>query len=260
LYCRGIVRHLDQERPVYGVQPDIARIQDSRNPADIESMASAYADCLCNFFPSGSLNLAGYSFAGFLAYETARQLQTRGRQVNVLAIIDTGPSPATEGVSIAQRIRMLPQLSMNLPFWMRDDLLRTRPRKLLDRVLMKTRKLGRWLSSPLGAASETGNTIVEDLVDTRQMSQSRVEFMNANLRSLQAYRPQAYGDRVTLLRAHTRALLQMCPTGLGWHGLAKEVDIRAIPGTHKSIVHEPYVHQLTAELEDALSNAEATKP
>ncbi len=55
----------------------------------MEDLVGVYCDELSAFQPDGPVHLAGFSFGGLLAYEMARQLGSRGRQVKLLAIIDS---------------------------------------------------------------------------------------------------------------------------------------------------------------------------
>ena len=57
----------------------------------MEAMAARLCADLAAFQPEGPGSLAGYSFAGLLAYEMARQLRASGREIRLLAIFDTGP-------------------------------------------------------------------------------------------------------------------------------------------------------------------------
>jgi len=57
--------------------------------ATIESMAAHYAGRIAARVPSGALRLLGTSFGGILAFEVAVQLQARGRDVALLAMVDS---------------------------------------------------------------------------------------------------------------------------------------------------------------------------
>ena len=90
-YAHGIARHLGRDQPVWGVQPSDP-MSECQSYLPLEEIARRYADDLCALQPDGSFRLAGYSFGGVLAYETACQLVDRGRQVKLVAVIDTGLS------------------------------------------------------------------------------------------------------------------------------------------------------------------------
>jgi aspartate racemase len=86
----GLAALLPPDQPVYGIQ---AVGLDGRSPRHftIEAMAAHYAREMISFQPEGPLHLAGYSLGGVVAYEIARQLQSQGRRVALLALLDSEP-------------------------------------------------------------------------------------------------------------------------------------------------------------------------
>lgn len=55
----------------------------------IEQLGRTMADGIVRLQPDGPVRLAGVCFGGLVAFEAARDLQSRGRQVELLALIDT---------------------------------------------------------------------------------------------------------------------------------------------------------------------------
>lgn len=84
LNYRDFLHNLRGEQPIYGVQP--LREESSTRSRDLVEMATRYAR---DSQPRGAFYLCGLSFAGTLAFETARQLERRGRRVVFLALLDT---------------------------------------------------------------------------------------------------------------------------------------------------------------------------
>jgi thioesterase domain-containing protein len=58
----------------------------------LTEMTAHYVREISSFQPAGSIQLAGYSMGGIIAYEVARQLRVTGRRVGVLALLDTTPA------------------------------------------------------------------------------------------------------------------------------------------------------------------------
>jgi thioesterase domain-containing protein len=87
-----LARALGEEQPSFGVFiPEEQRFFD----ADAEEsgltaleLARSYADALVAHRPEGPVVLAGVSFGGVIAFETARLLSESGREVSALVIID----------------------------------------------------------------------------------------------------------------------------------------------------------------------------
>lgn len=99
----ALARSLDAEQPVFGLQ---ARgVYGSAMPRHtIEAIA---ADCIAAMRgrqPHGPFRLAGYSSAGIVTIEMARQLLEQGERITTLALLDAG---TTSGRTLARQIRKL---------------------------------------------------------------------------------------------------------------------------------------------------------
>jgi amino acid adenylation domain-containing protein len=86
----GLLRHLDAERPVYGLQ---SRGLDG--PAalvpDLTAMAGDHVAQLRSVQPHGPYHLLGWSMGGILAHEAARLLRAEGEEVALLVLLDSYP-------------------------------------------------------------------------------------------------------------------------------------------------------------------------
>ncbi|OIK28188.1 non-ribosomal peptide synthetase, partial [Streptomyces malaysiense] len=87
----GFAPHLPADRPSYGIQ---ARGLDGTDPLprSIEEMVADYVAQLLAVQPEGPFHLAGWSFGGTLAHAVAGELERRGHQVALLALLDCAPS------------------------------------------------------------------------------------------------------------------------------------------------------------------------
>ncbi|MBB1252763.1 amino acid adenylation domain-containing protein [Streptomyces sp. OF3] len=86
----GFLRHLEPERPVFGLQAHGLR-DASQAPASIEEMAAAYVAEMRKAQPSGPYHLLGWSSGGVVAHAIAALLQEEGEQVGLLAVLDAYP-------------------------------------------------------------------------------------------------------------------------------------------------------------------------
>jgi amino acid adenylation domain-containing protein len=86
----GLAASIDADIPLYGLQ---ARgfVGDDALPDSLEEMASDYLRHIEEVQPEGPLRLLGWSFGGLVAYEIAGQLQESGREVELLALLDSYP-------------------------------------------------------------------------------------------------------------------------------------------------------------------------
>ncbi|MEV4255903.1 SDR family NAD(P)-dependent oxidoreductase, partial [Spirillospora sp. NPDC049652] len=95
---RQLVELLGDDQPVYGLE----RFDDAPS---VEERADRYVRHLVEAQPEGAFRLAGWSFGGVLAYETARRLREAGREVEFVALFDAGlPLPVEdESDTLARR-------------------------------------------------------------------------------------------------------------------------------------------------------------
>jgi oxalate---CoA ligase len=85
MYVRNLVRELGAGRTVYTLYPH--GINGTKRLDTIEAMATEYADIIERTVPEGPFALAGYCNGGVVAYEIARGLEARGRNVGPLILV-----------------------------------------------------------------------------------------------------------------------------------------------------------------------------
>lgn len=88
LIYQDLVRYLDPEQPVYGLQ---AQGLDGKQPFNtrIEDMAAQYIQGIQTVQPKGPYFLAGHCMGGTVALEMALQLQAQGQEVALLVLMET---------------------------------------------------------------------------------------------------------------------------------------------------------------------------
>ncbi len=90
----GLLRHLDQDRPVFGLQ---ARGLRGGSPDSVTGIAADYVREIRAVRPQGPYHLLGWSFGAVVAQEMAVQLRAAGQEVGLLALLDGLPAgPAAE--------------------------------------------------------------------------------------------------------------------------------------------------------------------
>ncbi|WP_280345326.1 amino acid adenylation domain-containing protein [Nocardia neocaledoniensis] len=91
----GLTRHLDPERPVYGLQSPALTAAEPL-PETIDEWARRYIEAIRTVQPEGPYHLLGWSLGGLLAHAVATGLQAEGAQVASLAMMDSwlGAEPA----------------------------------------------------------------------------------------------------------------------------------------------------------------------
>lgn len=87
----ALLRRLDRQRPLYGLQAYGIRHPHQR-PDSIREMARGYVQRIREVQPSGPYHLLGWSLGGTVAHAMAELLQADGEQVAFLALLDSYPS------------------------------------------------------------------------------------------------------------------------------------------------------------------------
>ncbi len=82
-------RMLDEEQPVYALQPPIDYDDLKAFPDTIEKIAEVFVAEILSVDPDGPFALSGHCTGGKIAFEMAKQLKAAGKEVSMLAMFDT---------------------------------------------------------------------------------------------------------------------------------------------------------------------------
>jgi thioesterase domain-containing protein/acyl carrier protein len=103
LNFRSLAYSLDEDQPVFGLKAVV--LEDQDKPLNtIESIASFYIDEILNNNPATTFAIAGYSIGGVIAYEMAKQLKARGKEVAILAMFDTAVQIPTHQFPLVKKM------------------------------------------------------------------------------------------------------------------------------------------------------------
>ncbi|GAB2701750.1 non-ribosomal peptide synthetase [Kitasatospora kifunensis] len=87
----GLLRELEPERPLYGLQAR-ALTDPHAAPGTLAEMAADYLALIRQAQPHGPYHLLGWSFGGSVAHEIAVLLREQGESVALLALLDSYPT------------------------------------------------------------------------------------------------------------------------------------------------------------------------
>ncbi|PKW14739.1 amino acid adenylation domain-containing protein [Saccharopolyspora spinosa] len=86
----GLLKHIDAERPIYGIQS--RGLAEPKPVAEsLHEMAAEYLEHIRQVQPHGPYYFLGWSFGGVVAHEMSTQLQALGEEVRFLCMLDSYP-------------------------------------------------------------------------------------------------------------------------------------------------------------------------
>lgn len=242
LFAKPIIDRLGSQVPVYGVQPT-PEARSYRGEFEFCQIAREYAQVIRSHQIKGPINLLGYSFGGFLAFEVARQLKLQEQQVGLLGIIDTGPENRFKREGLPSHLSYTMDVVKNFPRWLYD----LRDAMSLARMAGKMYRKLQYIYGRRGGsqASELHLGEIAGLVGMQEEYLNRSDQLRLAIRS---YVPEYYPGTVHLFRARTRPLLHSHTIDLGWERLVDEVKVTNLPGNHETILGDPSVSLMSAQL------------
>ncbi len=232
-----LARALGDDTPVYGLQlPDAV---DAAAPAPtVEALAARYLETIRTVQPEGPCHLAGWSLGGAIAFEMARQLDLAGRQVGLLALLDSfAPSAATPPPAGADLVRrfgadLAGLLGQGRPSQAPFDLPDTEAEAL----------------AALDAYGRAQGLLPPDL-DRGSIAQLFALFRTSTA-ALAAYRPRPYGGEALLFAA---ADSSAASPDRGWQPLIRQLTVQPIAGDHYALVRHPAADAIAAALRPLLA-------
>ncbi|MFJ8532138.1 beta-ketoacyl synthase N-terminal-like domain-containing protein [Streptomyces sp. NPDC093591] len=237
---QALAEGLGAEQPVFGLD----RIDEARTVPD---KARHYAEVISAAHPDGPVLLGGWSFGGFVAQETARQLAAAGRDVPLVVLIDSVRPLPRPGLTPADRLRAHFEgfaghvaetygVRLELPY---DDLVAMDDdRDRIDAVLRAVR----------------------EAVDVPRAALEHQRASYLDLRIGEAHRPGGYDGRVLLYRAGEPAphtvrdpAYERDDEALGWDEVCPCLEVVRVSGHHLSLLDPPYVDEIATHLSRALA-------
>ena len=232
IFARPVADALDAEQPMYALRYAFGHETWPR-PVTVVGLAAAYVEMLRERHGAGPYRLAGFSLGAALALEMAQQIRASGGVIDCLIMIDPPVAPGKRGQRLSRHAR---------------DFFRHRPGKAIKllanrlwiALIRQLRDLTVWLP-------EIGRDKSLPVLNREQRRQ-----MNELTTAFKAYRPKRYEGPVTIIscadsrRVHGDSML-------GWaHLFTGPITTLEMPGTHHSMIREPYIHELAAHMVDCL--------
>ncbi|WP_279338349.1 type I polyketide synthase [Shimia abyssi] len=248
LNLRHLAHLIGADRPFYGLQARGLFGEDVPHD-DLVQAATDYIAEMRQVQPHGPYLLGGFSGGGITAYEIARQLETAGETVSLVAMLDT-PLPVRRPLSRGDRMRIqLQEVKAKGPaypvIWARN------------RIAWEMEKR----RAPEETAQESQGQQFHD-----------AEIEAAFLRAVADYPIQGWQGNLVLFRPPLAGKWDMGDGRLvdkdrayvfhdnDWGTLVPDVRVFEVPGDHDSMVLEPNVRVLATRMKRVIEAAEKSAP
>ncbi|BBD60329.1 amino acid adenylation domain-containing protein [Nostoc sp. HK-01] len=242
LFYRDLVKYLEPDQPVYGLQAQ--GLDGQQTPCtSIVEMASRYLQEIRQIQSHGPYFLAGFSFGGMVAFEMAQQLYAQGEEVAFLALLDTPSS-----------------LSGNTPA---NQLEKSQFFHLFKLLSLKPKDQLAYLWNRINWHFTVGKVSIFYQLYLRYIKRSPLDLQMlavtwANHQAGTLYLPLIYPGKLTVFRASKSEIGLEIKPDLGWSHLASGgLENYEMPGSHATMIHEPNVKFLAEKLTICLQQARA---
>ncbi|HYR85173.1 MAG TPA: amino acid adenylation domain-containing protein, partial [Terriglobia bacterium] len=235
---------LGPDRPFYGLQ-SATLTGSSREDDSIEGMAARYVHAITATQAQGPYLLGGWSMGGIVALEVARQLMDQGREVGLLALMDSFPYIWGNGDGSIDETGLLESFVVDLTAIMEKQ--PTLDAEFSANGRDRLRLAFEYLRNAKVLAQE---------IDFTQFKQIWQQY-RWNYRALVKYQPQKYAGKITMIAAAERhALIRRTPVN-AWAPLAGGgLSIDVVPGDHYSLLRHPNVGKTAEKLRTFLESTQ----
>jgi thioesterase domain-containing protein len=255
-----LARCLDPSIRFFGIQAPPKRMGDVEFGKSVEQLAEHYADALIQFQPTGPILLGGYCVGGVIALEMGKILRDRGREVGPLLVIDGVPENTGIGVR-RWGFKYWMELMRNARGWFsHGDLMRKRTlQSLAWSITNNASAISKSVMGLKRGQKIGGGYGVEGIMDVSRYDPAHKSFVNRLFGALFTYSPKRYAGDVVVYEAAVKPLLYLPKIGDAWKSFAPQSTVIEIVGTHISMMHDPYVGPLAADIRKRISDFFAAK-
>jgi len=240
LLYRNLAQYLAPDVPLYGLQSK-GLDGKSQPPSAVEEMADCYVRELRTIRPKGPYYLGGYCLGGTIAYEMAQILHRQGEEVPLVAMLDT------YNYSLALKVSFRSFLYQKARFHL-ANMSALRPSQMVTYLREKMRLgLGGELANL--KTSMPGSSVASV---SRATSGPEAAIQAINDYAAEHYNPVPYPGRLTLFKPRFNYKFYPDPN-MGWRDLAAALDIVEVAVNPHSMLLEPHVKVLAAQLKERIN-------
>ena len=241
VFYRRAARAISTDRRIFAIESPLLSIDGSLPERSVEEIAQSYLEEILKDQPSGPFRLLGYSFGGLLAYEVARLLLDRGKEVAFLGLVDTlNPTVPTPAYDLLERATRCWETSPDPSFH--------------GRLLRLASRASEGLATHLKVRSEERELL--RATESEPFSPLRALQVRAvHERAGRAFEPKPVETTLHLFRAGVPSDKHFIPDDYGWSRLVPRLVARNAKGSHLTMFDDENFPHLATLLSSALSPA-----
>ncbi|MBN1569726.1 MAG: hypothetical protein JXA73_17915 [Acidobacteria bacterium] len=244
---RPLARRFPQDRPFLGITlPDGKQFAFKNRLMDV---AADLVGIIRRRQPSGPYYLGGWCADGVLSYEIARQLESQGERIALLALFDSlNPEhmPALPRRRLTKRMYYL--MRRHLKFHL-ASLRQLERQEIAGYIRERLKALLILIRSKFSVSQSDSKPHLQEIDDAAwRPSGMRIW--------ISGYRPVVLKGQIVLFRSMSWRRHQPEDACLGWDALAgNRLAVYQIPGDHLSIFLEPNVETLAEKLAESMAGS-----
>jgi thioesterase domain-containing protein len=261
-YCANLAKDLGEDLPFYAVQP--FGLDGESIPSSIETMAAEQLNSIREIQGKGPYLLGGYCNGAAVAFEMARQLERQGERVELLlllclsvdsslrlrafrSVVDwttrmqrRGHDTATRRmIGVRKRLQRLTEIQNDY----RSSFADFRNLRTIDAISFLQRNGFSCIRNFVTTVwSLLKNQNEDQLLANAQPDDRHTRANEAYRRALFGFVPKRYHGNVTLLWPRELALDNPDDPTCGWGRVARQVNVRTVPGGHITCLTNNVVH------------------
>ncbi|HEY5336679.1 MAG TPA: thioesterase domain-containing protein, partial [Rhizomicrobium sp.] len=203
--------------------------------------------------PEGPFALGGWSYGVILAFEMAHQLRKMGREAALLVAFDLVPLNVN---APSNRIAFASEVLWNASRWMRAHPLVREGRVLQFAGQAWGKAVGAAKRRLSGTVPPSGpiKDVIENYVRPEHYPPAHLALMQTMLDVAELYVPERYDGAVQVYAATSEVpAVHFARLRRDWRALAPLAEVRAVSGTHRSMIEERDGQALAAHLSERLA-------
>lgn len=246
LNLRHLAQLIGNERPFYGLQAR-GLLGEETPHETFEEAAADYIEEILTVQEDGPFILGGFSGGGITAYEIARQLKERGKDVAEIILLDT-PLPYNDPLSSVDKMSIHWQRIRSKGFSYFSEWAKNR----YYWEVSKFKKRFGEIDEPELSPAEFKSGVIEAAF-YRSLGRYDIKSLNIKTKLFRPKLPVEYelsGGRAANSDRH------LIMEDNGWLRYVDDLEVFEVPGNHDSMVLEPNVRVLATKMRQCIDDAD----